>query len=328
MQNIFFVVHDQESYGKHPDLIGFYVKTDLDGKPIKDKNGEFIPDHSFVNKIELGDKIIYYTRGDYLIRGIFEVKEKLKEDSERRAADWQPTVQFVITPVLKPKTSVDFRNLIFSGKYTLDMFKHLENLKRQWGMSIGGRNYIRKITMHDYEIIEEAIKATFKPEIREEIELPKFPRKHLEIQFKLVKILKSYGYQVHVARSDKNKIIEKGEEVLETIPEFHSEYVCDIASRIDCVAFDEYNVPTVLTEVVDTPGTLTDSLFRLNEIAVLYPGEEVRFLIVAPEKLRRDFEEKIESNTFKRLKKANCTFRPYYEINMIFREALKRKPKL
>lgn len=157
MQNIFFVVHDQESYEKHPDLIGFYVKTGLDGKPIKDKNDEFIPDHSLVNKIKLGDRIIYYTRGDYLIRGIFEVKEKLKEDSERRAADWQPTVQFVIAPVLKPKTSVDFRNLIFSAKYTLDMFKHLENLKRQWGMSIGGRNYIRKITMHDYEIIEKAI---------------------------------------------------------------------------------------------------------------------------------------------------------------------------
>jgi hypothetical protein len=44
-ENIFFVVHDEESYEDHPDLVGFGVKTDLNGKPIRNKRGEPIPEN-------------------------------------------------------------------------------------------------------------------------------------------------------------------------------------------------------------------------------------------------------------------------------------------
>jgi hypothetical protein len=331
-RNIFFVVHDEDSYEKHPDLTGFYVKTDLNGTPIRDKNNKLIPEHSTVSEIKSGDKVVYYTRGDYLIRGIFEVGEKLGESDNRRAKDWtRGLIQFAIKPILKPKSDVDFRNMVFSGKDTLEMFSHLENLKKQWGMSIGGRNYIKKISEHDFTIIENAIQQTFKPEVKkeEEIEVPKFARKHLETQFKLVKILKSYGQQVHVARNDKAKIIEKGEDVLDAIPEFHNERICDIASRVDCVAFSESNVPRILIEVVDTPATLTESLYRLNEIALVYPrSEEQRFYVIGPESSRNDFNEKIESLTFKSLKNSNCNFQSYEEIDKIFQESQKKKPKL
>jgi len=331
-KNTFFVVHDDESYEKHPDLTGFYVKTDLSGNPIRDKNNQLIPEHPTVAEIRSGDTIVYYTRGDHLIRGIFEVGEKLSEIDEHRAKDWKRgLIQFAIKPMVKPKSDVDFRNIVFSGKDALEMFSHLENLKKQWGMSIGGRNYIRRISKHDFIIIEKAIQETFRPEVKkeEEIEVPEFPRKHLETQFKLVKILKSYGNQVHVARNDKAKIIEKGEDVLEGIPEFHNERICDIASRVDCVAFSESNVPRILIEVVDTPATLTESLYRLNEIALVYPrSEEQRFYIIGPETSRNDFNEKIESLTFKSLKNSNCNFQSYEEIDKIFQESQKKKPKL
>ncbi|MDI6846952.1 MAG: hypothetical protein QMD23_02320 [Candidatus Bathyarchaeia archaeon] len=330
-KNIFFVVHDEESYEKHPDLIGFYVKTDLDGKPMRNARGELIPEHSTVNEIRPKDRVIYYTQGDHLIRGIFEVTEKLKEGDARRAKDWtRGLVQFVIELILKPRGDVDFRNIIFSGKDSLEMFGHLDNLKKQWGMSIGGRNYIRKISLHDFEIIEKALRHTLKLEAKEEEgEIPKFPRVHLATQFKLVKILKSYRLKVHVARNDKVKMSEKGEDVLESIPEFHNERICDIASRIDCVAFSESNVPRILIEVVDTPATLTESLYRLNEVALVYPrSEEQRFYMVGPETLRNNFNEKIESLTFKSLKDVNCMFKPYQEVNELFMESQKKKPKL
>jgi len=330
-ESIFFVVHDEESYENHRDLIGFYVKTNLNGNPIRDKNNELISEHPTVNEIRSGDKVVYYTRGDHLIRGIFEVGKKLKEDDHRRAKDWtRGLVQFTINPILQPKGDVDFRNIIFSGKEALDMFSHLDNLKKQWGMSIGGRNYIKKISLHDFQIIEKALRITYKPEAEEkEMEIPKFPRKHLAIQFKLVKILKSYGLKVHVARNDKAKIIEKGESVLDTIPEFHNERICDIASRIDCVAFSQNNVPRILVEVVDTPGTLTESLYRLNEVALVYPkSEEQRFYIAGPETLRNNFNEKIESLTFKSLKNVNCSVQSYEDINRIFQESQKKKLKL
>lgn len=330
-RNIFFVVHDEASYEKHPDLVGFYVKTDLDGEPLRNAKGELIPEHSTVSEIRPEDRVVYYTRGDHLIRGIFEVTEKLREGDDRKAEDWtRGLVQFVIEPILKPGGDVDFRNIIFSGKDTLEMFEHLDNLKKQWGMSIGGRNYIRKISLHDFQIIEKALRHTLKPEAEEEkMEIPEFPRVHLATQFKLVKILKSYGLKVHVARNDKAKIIEKGEDVLEAIPEFHNERICDIASRIDCVAFSENNVPRIFVEVVDTPATLTESLYRLNEVALVYPrSREQRFYIIGPETSRNDFNWKIESLTFKSLENANCAFQSYEEIDKIYLESQKKKPKL
>jgi len=280
MLNAFFVVHNPEAYEKRPDVLGFYVKTDLDGKPLRNKRGEWEPENSIVNEIKSGDKIVYYTRGDYLIKGIFEVEEKLKENDERRHKLWDPDIQFKIRQVLLPKTPVDFRNIIFSGKSTLDMFSHLDNVKRQWGMSIGMKNYIKKITQRDLQIFEDAIKGKA-PEEEVSETAPEFERKHLEIQFKLVKIMKSYAYSVHVARNDKAKIMEKEEDILENIPDFHSERITDITSRIDCVAFSEYNLPKILAEVVDTSGTLTESLYRLNEVALIYPrSKEQRFLII------------------------------------------------
>jgi len=187
-------------------LIGFYVKTDLNGIPIRDKKNEFIPEHPTAGEIGAGDKVVYYTRGDHLIRGIFEVSENLREGDDRRAKDWtHGLIQFAIKPILKPISDVDFRNIIFSGKEDLDMFSHLDNLKKQWGMS----------------------------------------------------------------------------------------------------------------------------LYRLNEIVLVYPkSEEQRFYIVGPETLRNDFNEKMESLTFQFLTNANCSFQSYEEIDKIFQESQKKKPKL
>ena len=329
MANLFFVVHNAEAYEKRPDLIGFYAKTDLDGKPVRNSRGERIPENSLVNEIRPGDKIVYYSRGDHLIRGVFEVQRKLEEDDSHRCKEWDPDIQFEIKPVLLPKKTVDFRNIIFSGKESLDMFKHLKNVKKQWGMSIGGRNYIKKITPHDLQIIQrELCGKALEEEETPEYE-PRFARKHLEMQFKLVKIMKSYGYKVHVARNDKSKILEKGEDVLENIPDFHADRITDIASRIDCVAFSEYNVPKILAEVVDTSSTLTESLYRLNEIALSYPrSKEQRLYIVGPETLRNSFDERMQSLTFKTLNDANCKFLSYEEIDSMFKETLKKKSRL
>lgn len=329
-EGIYFVVHDEESFENHSDLIGFGVKTDLNGNPIHDKGGKTIPENLTVVKIRPGDKIVYYTRGDHLIRGIFGVEEKLDEGDRRRARDWsRHGIQFRIKPVTKPKSDVDFRNIIFSGKDALDMFSHLDNLKKQWGMSVGGKNYIKQITPHDFQIIRNSLGEPQEFEAEGLATTPKFSRRHLTNQFKLVKILKSYGLRVHVARNDKAKIIEKGEEVLDGIPEFHNESICDIASRIDCVGFSDTNIPRILLEVVDTPSTLTESLYRLNELALVYPkSEEQRFYIVGPETTRNDFNEKIESGTFKSLRNVSCSFHSYEDIERIFQESQKKKPRL
>lgn len=208
------------------------------------------------------------------------------------------------------------------------MFSRLDNLKKQWGMSVGGKNYIKELTPHDLKIFQDALEQ---PELEEErpAEIPKFSRDHLANQFKLVKILKSYGLKVHVARNDKAKIIEKKEDVLDSIPEFHTERICDIASRIDCIGFSENNIPRIVVEVVDSLGTLTESLYRMNELALVYPkSNEQRFYVIGLETTRKGFNEKIESATFKPLKNVDCSFQSYEEIDKIFQETQKKRLRL
>jgi hypothetical protein len=330
MPRIFFIVHDDNSFENHPNLIGFGIKTDLDKKPIRDTKGKVIADNSLVSKIEPEDTVIYYTLGDYSVRGIFKVKEKLEEGDVRRAKDWSPsTIEFLIEPIITPKNDIDFRNIIFSGKEPLNMFRHLENLKKQWGMSVGGKNYIREIDAHDYQIIKNALEANGSIEIETPIEVPEFPREHLANQFRIVKILKSYGLKVHVARNDKAKIKEKGEDVMDSIVEFHTERICDIASRIDCIGFSENDVPRIVVEIVDSLGTLTESLYRMNEIALVYPrSDDQKFYIIGPEKARNDFSEKIDSSTFRSLRNRGCSFYAYGEVEQIFQDTQKKRSKL
>lgn len=178
----FFIVHDADSFENHPNLIGFGVKTDLDKKPLRDNDGKVVPENLTVTKIKAGDRIVYYTLGDYLIRGIFTVCETLEEGDKRRAKDWSPFgIQFIIEPLVMPKNDVDFRNIIFFGKNTLNMFSHLDNLKKQWGMSVGGKNYIKEITQHDFKIFHDAVEQP-EIELEEPAAIPKFSRDHLANQ--------------------------------------------------------------------------------------------------------------------------------------------------
>lgn len=110
---------------------------------------------------------------------------------------------------------------------------------------------------------------------------------------------------------------------------FHSERVVDIASRIDCVAFDEYNVPTHFIEVVHTLGTLTGSMFRLNEMTIVY-RKNANFLIVASENFRRKFEEKIEETILTKEEKPIITQKsiknlPFFYYFMFFKCKLQWK---
>ncbi len=143
VKNIYFVVHDATSYSSHPNLIGFNASRTQNNKP----------ESKLVNQISSGDLIIYYMRKDKHICGIFKVMAQLEPSDKLFAKEWiRRAFQFQIEPVLLPKKPIDFRELVY-GKNPLDMFKHIRNLKTGWSMSIAGRNYIKRISEHDYNII-------------------------------------------------------------------------------------------------------------------------------------------------------------------------------
>lgn len=159
---VFFVMHYKHSYKYHPDLIGFYVKYDLNRKPIRDKEGKLVPENPAVNDLSHGDTIVYCTRGDHLIRGILEVCERLEEDDKRRPKDWtRGLIQFTIRPLLTPKSDLDFRNIF--RKEGLDLFdRSVDDSEERWHTLIKGKNNIVTLSLHDFHIIERALRANCK----------------------------------------------------------------------------------------------------------------------------------------------------------------------
>lgn len=65
-KHIFLVLHDEDSYEAHPDLIGFHVKTDLNGEPIRDKRGKLIPENPLVSECMHASSCVFERFCSYL----------------------------------------------------------------------------------------------------------------------------------------------------------------------------------------------------------------------------------------------------------------------
>jgi hypothetical protein len=157
VQKAYLVVHGQEDLEKHPNVLGLLVRVDKTGMPLKDEHGDFIPVSYKTNEIEQGDQVVYYTTGDHMIKGIFEIaSDRLDKNDFRRVKEWKHgRVQFIIQPILEPDVGVAFSTLIPK----LNLFRHLKNPEKDYRMAIRGKNYIRRLDPHDFRLIENALHA-------------------------------------------------------------------------------------------------------------------------------------------------------------------------
>jgi len=318
-----FVVHSLESYEENPRLIGFSGKTDLDGKPIVDRNKKPVPFNKNVKKVKPGDQIIYYCKTDYVIKGIFEI-EGSAYDIEPK---WSSSpFQFRIKAVFVPAKPLDFKSLVFSPDIKLDMFKKLDDLKR-WGSVIQGQvSAIKPLTENDFNILVNALKAKpKKAPIEEEPRSPEFESKHTEIQHKIAELgLNKYGYRVHVGISDKSKIDISG--LLSEMPQFHGEDVVSIAKWIDVIFFDKERDLMRRAFEIEHSTSIYSGLLRLNDMASsLLKSEEIRFFIVAPRNRVWKFEQELARPSFKRLAEFGCTFVSYEDVEEEWRSMKKQK---
>jgi hypothetical protein len=105
-----------------------------------------------------------------MIKGIFEVaSEELDRKDRRRVKEWKHgLIQFVIRPILRPDKGVDLRTLIPK----LNLFSHLRNPEKDYRMAIAGKNYIRVLELHDFEIIEKALQSSEKSESIKKLTTP------------------------------------------------------------------------------------------------------------------------------------------------------------
>lgn len=316
-----FIVHSLESFGQNPRMIGFAGKTKLDGSPVHDSSGNPVPAFGRIEEMKPGDTIVYYCKGDSVIKGIYKiVKEHYAKENQ-----WPDSpFQFEIRPIAELEEPYDFRPLVSS----LDLFKGLTDV-RYWGVNLQGvTNSIKPLTNNDYQLIEKSVSQAPKEieeEKEEEKEEIKESRQHLVMQYEIAEWGLKNGYRVHVAVNDRSKIKEKLSGIMDEIPKFHREDVLDIAKRIDVSFFEkERDILTHIFEIEHTP-VIYSGLLRLNDVAECYPSESVKFYIVSSGENRGKFDREIERPSFHLLRKHSCRFIDYGQVNEEWKELQKRK---
>ena len=136
-----FVVHDLVSYSQHNDLIGCKIKNNEFKKAVYGKFEE----------ISIGDKIVYYVRGNSFVVGIFEVISNLKYISD---SEWGDVVVYRIKPHQLPVegTFLNFKQLYHQPNTVFDFIPKL----KRWGIYLLGKICLQ-ISYNDLQIISEAL---------------------------------------------------------------------------------------------------------------------------------------------------------------------------
>ena len=320
--NRWLIVHDLESFSENPKMIGFVGKRNLDGSPTLDSHGNPLPADAKALQIKPGDEVVYYCRGDSVIKGIYEIVQ-FNYGKETR---WtESPFQFEIRPVIEPNEPYDFKPLVGS----LDLFRDLPDPQR-WGLKLRGiYNAIQRLTEGDYNTIKNALITAKETSAVEEDEAgpPKY-RRHLHIQHKIAEVGIKRGLGVYVAINDKGTIKENLKEILDDIPKFHNEQILRIAKRIDVLFFDKKsNIPTHAFEVEDT-SNISLALLRLNDIAEHYPVGAVQFIIVSDESNNDKFEIELERPSFSRLRENHCRFITFKQVEEEWKQLQNKKPPL
>ena len=135
-----FIIHNIESYNQHSDMIGCKIRNNRNRKPF----------FKAFNNIKKGDEIIYYSTGNYLIIGIFEVVSNIfyHEDDV-----WKKVMAYKIKPKTMPEKGMflDFKKLYKTKDVYFDFIPKVS----KWGVYLLGK-ICMPISHEDKNIIKNA----------------------------------------------------------------------------------------------------------------------------------------------------------------------------
>lgn len=123
------MVHKEESYKINSKALGF--KSNI----------------HHVKKVNIGDEIIYYQNGGYII-GLFKIVE-IAISPDKIEQSWVSEFQFRLEPIIELNEKLKIQPYIEK----LSIIKN----KTNWGSSLMGVNNIRELSINDYNLLRNAL---------------------------------------------------------------------------------------------------------------------------------------------------------------------------
>ncbi|MDL0130442.1 hypothetical protein PNP59_05740 [Halobacterium salinarum] len=231
----------------------------------------------FFEEMESGDPLLFYNDGEFFASGrvgtAFEsesVGESLWNNSDSR---------FIYTVDDFEEISVDRERIARLLDY--------EDAWVPYRFMRVSQDAVKSL-LQEYNSVEEAFQSfqndDEKPEPPGPTKKTDEPREHTEIQYYLVQLGLQHGYDVYVAKNDKNLEYEGeklGENCIEslTLPGFSSA-ATDIIEYVDVIWLEDDFIAKLFE--VESTTSIYSGILRMSDFAVKVPNIAVDMHIVAP----------------------------------------------
>ncbi|MBA7584001.1 hypothetical protein ES708_25953 [subsurface metagenome] len=204
--NYWIINHTYDAFQEHNNLIGLPSKKNKDtGEPERNSEDNLIPKYSLTNKIQTGDKIVYYCPNPLMeVIGLF----KIEKGRDQYANDWGESIQFKIKPikVFENKRRIPYRDLVDNLKIFRGEDGNILNPKACAARLIGT---IKQIDEEDFDKIKNLYsksESSIKPDITTKPHINMIRISHL-----LSVITECYSF---IGNQERNRVINtiSGEE--------------------------------------------------------------------------------------------------------------------
>jgi hypothetical protein len=125
---------------------------------------------------------------------------------------------------------------------------------------------------------------------------------HEDVQWKLVRLGKDLGLEVHVARNDKNKVCDGkrlGDFSLKKLPVHFDEATNKTIENIDVLWIRGKSIEAAFE--IEHTSAIYSGILRMSDLVSMQPNISIRLYIVAPDDRREKVIEEIMRPTFSRM---------------------------
>lgn len=259
-------------------------------------------------RVQKGDYIIFYIMQRpnprdpraKMISGLFRVASEVYYETSQVWPDGVYPHRAKLEPVLVAERAEQMLPI----KPLIQKLKFIPN-KKNWGRAF--QTALLRMPKADFKLIkrelEKAIAASKQPTVDDDL-ISKFKHTHTSVEWALLFMGRSSGFETWVTGSDRNKKFRGapiGAESLRSLPSLGVGFkVQEFIEGID-VLWLERNKVIAAFEVEHTTN-IRSGLTRLNDIILAAPNLRIDLFIVAPDERERKLQSELNRPSFEQLR--------------------------